>query len=443
MGKVRLVSALIFAASYFTQNARAGISSSATSAMPFYAEKIRSYDGGRLSIDEPHFDSSDWKPTLTCKQVAVSTTINPVTKALRQVASLNDWCLVIVGDLKTPPQTHLELESELPKSVKFLSYDEQTTLPYASVGSTPTNHFGRKNLGYLYAAHAGAELIFDFDDDNELLPGGIIPTSFDKGRHVHHVRGNASVQVLNPYKVGFGATQMWPRGFPLEMINDESFSINPLEVEVPKGIIQSLANHDPDVDAIYRMGPRSALELPYTFESGGPPIILKPHIYAPYNAQATLVTREAFWAQMLPMTVHGRVSDIWRSYISQRLLWSAGLRLTFHSAWVVQVRNAHNYMGDYMSERPLYETAGELIRVLHMWNPANDLPSSISSLYIHLYEHGFLQAEDVVSVHNFLTDLSSIGYCFPSISKHKPGELEANAIQKRVRDAPVSSKCDT
>ena len=34
--------------------------------------------------------------------------------------------------------------------------------------------------------------------------------------------------------------------------------------------------------------------------------------YAPYNAQATLHLYPALWSLLLPMTVHGRVSDIWR-----------------------------------------------------------------------------------------------------------------------------------
>ena len=33
----------------------------------------------------------------------------------------------------------------------------------------PWNHFGRKNIGYLYAILHGATMIWDFDDDNMLL----------------------------------------------------------------------------------------------------------------------------------------------------------------------------------------------------------------------------------------------------------------------------------
>ena len=35
--------------------------------------------------------------------------------------------------------------------------------------------------------------------------------------------------------------------------------------------------------------------------------------------------------------VHGRVTDIWRAYFAQRLLWDVGLRIAFALPWVTQV----------------------------------------------------------------------------------------------------------
>jgi hypothetical protein len=46
------------------------------------------------------------------------------------------------------------------------------------------------------------------------------------------------------------------------------------------------------------------------------------------------------------MTVHGRVSDIWRSYVSQRLLWDVGCVVAFAPPMVDQFRSPHNYLGD-------------------------------------------------------------------------------------------------
>lgn len=53
--------------------------------------------------------------------------------------------------------------------------------------------------------------------------------------------------------------------------------------------------------------------------------------------QATLHFPPAFWGMLLPVTVHGRVSDIWRSYFTQALLPSTGAITVFAPAWVTQV----------------------------------------------------------------------------------------------------------
>ena len=58
----------------------------------------------------------------------------------------------------------------------------------------------------------------------------------------------------------------------------------------------------------------------------------------PYNAQATLHSSDAIWGLLLPCTVHGRVTDIWRAYFTQRLLWDCGFRIAFSAPWVTQYR---------------------------------------------------------------------------------------------------------
>ena len=54
----------------------------------------------------------------------------------------------------------------------FISGQEQLekiapNMPF--VASLYWNNFGRKNVGYLYAISRGAKVIYDFDDDNELI----------------------------------------------------------------------------------------------------------------------------------------------------------------------------------------------------------------------------------------------------------------------------------
>lgn len=46
------------------------------------------------------------------------------------------------------------------------------------------------------------------------------------------------------------------------------------------------------------------------------------------------------------LQVHGRVSDIWRSYMAQRLLWDVGYQVAFSPPMVDQLRSPHNYLAD-------------------------------------------------------------------------------------------------
>lgn len=46
--------------------------------------------------------------------------------------------------------------------------DDQDQIGSAFITSLPWMSFGRKNVGYLYAVASGAEVIWDFDDDNML-----------------------------------------------------------------------------------------------------------------------------------------------------------------------------------------------------------------------------------------------------------------------------------
>ena len=75
----------------------------------------------------------------------------------------------------------------------------------------------------------------------------------------------------------------------------------------------------------------------------------------PYNAQATIFFPSGYWSLYLPVTVAGRVSDIWRSYFAQALFRRIGVDFGFlPRPIVVQDRNVHSYEADFQAEIPLY-----------------------------------------------------------------------------------------
>ena len=132
--------------------------------------------------------------------------------------------------------------------------------------------------------------------------------------------------------------------------------------------------------------------------------------------------RAAFWALLLPASVHGRVADIWRGFVAQRVLRAAGLRLAFLPPGVTQLRNDHDALADYMSERPLYEQADAVVRVLDgvaPHRPGGSVARAVEDAYVALYEHGLVALDDVAYAQLWLADLYAAGLALPKLRRHK------------------------
>lgn len=378
---------------------------------------------------------------LTCTKWSVVTTIfDPSPAILRQTSLGSDWCTVVIGDKKSPP--HFRVEGQ---NVFYLESAAQTALSGAMrafVKILPWNNFGRKNIGYLYAIQRGAKTIWDFDDDNLL----VFPEKLDiidKGAVEYKLPLSHSFPSYNPYVV-FGASgrPTWPRGFPLAHIkNEESWTseLSAVKLEGDRiGVIQSLANGDPDVDAIYRL----LMPLPFSFTNAALQdalLVIPPRALTPMNAQAALFKQPAFWTLLLPISVNGRVSDIWRSYVGQRLMWDIGLYSAFSSPLVEQQRNPHNYMADFNSEIPLYEKSERLVDFLRDWKgEAPTLQGRMEELYIELYTRDYIGIGDVHLLQSWIETLDAIGYSFPPLKNNVTEFSELSTIQTSVKSASRS-----
>ena len=141
------------------------------------------------------------------------------------------------------------------------------------------------------------------------------------------------------------------------------------------------------------------------------------------NAQACLFSRLAFWALLLPVTVHGRVSDIWRSFTFTKLMQATGQARAFASNYVIQERNAHTILADLQAEEPLYELAGGLVAGLRRLRlNSSSLGDAMLELAVALYEVGVVEALDVQLTQAWVSDLLSVGVAFPAMYA-PPGTL--------------------
>jgi hypothetical protein len=355
----------------------------------------------------------------SCKKWAVVTTISPPSRAIARMSRLpaaSGWCTVVVGDRHLPARPeeyHATLSIEERTRTRLLLFAEQSALAEAVpfVARLPWDHFGRKNVGYLFAIAAGAEQIWDFDDDNEVRSeDGLDVEARFRGRL--RTAPDFPHRVLNPYPLlepSAPPPPVWPRGFPLLHIRSpQTWNVTTRPCANPNVVVwQSTANHDPDVDAIHRL----TRERHFDFSDGADPFVIPGGVFAPYNAQAQLTMRDAFWALYLPVSVNGRVSDILRAYAAERQFWDLNMSVAFTPPLVVQSRNAHDLLMDFQGEMDLYLKTEALLARLAQWEPrATDLAGRVEELWVDMYERDVIGMRDVDLVQQWLLTLDALGY---------------------------------
>ena len=114
----------------------------------FPPEKIRfSSFNHTVSRSPKRVEGEPW-----CEQWAVLSTVFEPSEAVHRQVRMKDWCLVVVGDRKSPKKYETNwTPGEGSDAVVYLSPEDQESMHNIFVNSLPWNHFGRKNVGYLYA----------------------------------------------------------------------------------------------------------------------------------------------------------------------------------------------------------------------------------------------------------------------------------------------------
>jgi hypothetical protein len=261
----------------------------------------------------------------------VTTTINKPTLALKKFSTMKGWKLIVVGDLKTPHQLYKDLifnyldpkkqEKLYPKLSKILGW----------------NTVQRRNIGFLYAYHSGADLIATVDDDN-------IP-NLEWGKKIF-INKKIVASVYNSMNNFFDPIyntehkNLWHRGYPIQLLNGRTAKkIFKKEFEC---LVQAdLWNGDPDVDAICRISIKPIVKFkkfsPFTTTN-----------IAPFNSQNTFISAKILKHYfMFPFV--GRMDDIWGAYVLFQTLNKKPFIL-FNNATVTQKRNAHNLIDDLNNE---------------------------------------------------------------------------------------------
>lgn len=331
------------------------------------------------------------------KSALIITSISPPIDILRDYAvqcHKRGVEFIIIGDSKSPADFHIQ-------HCNFYSIEQQKTLPFSLAKIVPEKHYSRKNLGYLQAIKNGAEFIIETDDDNIAFP------SFWKAskpeQECYHFANKGWVNIYSY----FTHKKIWPRAFPLEYVNDENPSLKEARFEkVFCPVQQGLADDNPDVDAIFRL----VKELPVKFKQA-PSIALGINTWCPFNSQNTRWFKMAFPLMYLPSYCSFRMTDIWRSYIAQRICWENNWSILFHKPTVSQIRNDHSLIRDFGEEVPGFlnnKVIAEKLQALTLKKGESFLLENLLSCYVLLTDMNLIEKREMELVHAWCSDMESL-----------------------------------
>lgn len=326
------------------------------------------------------------------KKSIIITSIFDPTEAIKAFAQLKDYNLIVIGDKKSPENWSCE-------NVTYLSVNDQNKLNFQILKFLPYDHYSRKMIGYLLAIKNNSDFIIDTDDDN-------IPKenwSFPQFNHEYDcIKKN--IGFVNVYQL-FTKQKIWPRGLPLNLINKE-YNFNDM-ISLKNcnvGIWQGLADEDPDVDAIYRL----TSDTPCYFDERKP-IVLSAGTICPFNTQNTMIIKQLFPLLYLPSFVTFRFTDILRGLVAQPIMWLYNYQLGFIKATVVQKRNPHDYMKDFISELPMYEHCDKIMEIVSSAiSPENDIADNLRLAYQALFEKSVVSKEELITLDAWLDDIKHL-----------------------------------
>jgi hypothetical protein len=319
---------------------------------------------------------------------------HPVLKQFAEECKTNNTTFIVIGDTKSPKEFDLN-------GCDFWSVDKQLTLPYELAKALPTKHYSRKNLGYLIAIQNGTTELVETDDDN------IPRKEFWNNKSVevpsYHFENKGWVNVYHY----FTKNKIWPRGFPLEELQNKQTDLSTLTNKpVYCPIQQGLADENPDVDAVYRL----TYPLPLNFEIKNK-LALGKNAWSPFNSQNTYWFKEAFPLLYLPSYCSFRMTDIWRSYVAQRISWECGWAVLYHEPTVWQERNDHNLMKDFEDEISGYTNNFNICKELQnlpLKSGKENMFDNLISCYQKLIDIAVIGKEEMPLLKAWINDLKKV-----------------------------------
>ena len=408
---------------------------------------VKKFKGERLFQHDKSKRTSNTKPknatpSRNSKWAVIAADIHmPLESVLQSIViSLpsDDWFTALVLESTntnnmTAGTSYDMLKSKADKHrVHFVSLDYMSRQRGAS-GSfveallqSANHNAAQKNADYLYALQHGAGYLLDLELSQDIADAwkGLEECIFQPTASEHMIVDVPLVgdkRTVNPHAYIFNDTNMgktWPRGYPdHERAGQLSSIAHQKNVNKDRiGIVHRLSN-DPDLDAratllLRTLDPNHPSQQ-HPYKQKRRPLLIPSHSVVPYNAKATLHTPLTLWATLLPTTVSAQSADIWRSYIAQMLFSIMGLQVAIvpPSSESNSALNPAGIVKKLEESTVSHTEVSDFLRFLERQqksvrhNFTESMPQMMEETWIALFEHGFIDENDVRLVQLWLEAL--------------------------------------
>ena len=267
--------------------------------------------------------------------------------------------ILVVGDLKTPPETKEYVEQFAKCGFNFEYWDvtdQQNWLRrFPDLENIiPYNSDNRRNIGYLIAYERRRECIIALDDDNYPLEADYFAGHEKVGKRREHltIRTNTGwYNVCELLKIQ-DDIRIYPRGYPYANRRPSNENYEWFESDGRVIVNAGLWLGDPDVDAVTRLnGPVNVTGLKNEV------VMLDRSTQCPFNTQNTAFHRDvlpSYYYVVMGYSLGGlkidRYGDIWSSYLSRKIIDRMNDRVAFGTPLAMHKRRSHNLLKDLGQE---------------------------------------------------------------------------------------------
>lgn len=113
----------------------------------------------------------------------------------------------------------------------------------------------------------------------------------------------------------------------------------------------------------------------------------------------------------LPACCSIRMTDIWRSFVAQRIAWENRWHILFHPPVMYQIRNAHHLMKDFEDEVPGYlnnRRICDALEKLDLKSGLTNIPANLNRCYEKFIDMGLVEPQELELLNAWLADFMRV-----------------------------------